>query len=132
MLTGFFNTNNNTGSLIYGYGDNDILWGGDGENTFYYTAITDGNDTIRYFTVKCVINLADLLSYNSNDGDIISDFISTTAVTDNGDDYILINIDANGDGSGTDVSISLFDMDSKLFLVVLSTLINNGSLVLEQ
>ena len=67
-----------------------------------------------------VLDLANLLSYNS--GDIITDFIS---FIDNGVSTTL-NIDADGNGSGTDVSINLDVVTG----TDLNTMINDGNIVL--
>jgi hypothetical protein len=82
------------------------LTGGFGIDTFDYNSKTDGNDTITDFTMGNggdKLNLKDLLSYTSSD--TLSNFISVSDDGDNND--VVINIDANGDGSGTDIYITL-------------------------
>ena len=77
---------------------------GIGKDTFKYDSPNDGNDTITDFQLgDDKIDLSTLLSYNQDLGDNINDFVQFSSI--NGGFGCLIEIDANGDNSGTDVSI---------------------------
>ena len=117
---------------LYGGEGDDYLTGGAGKDRFVYDDIGDGDDTIYDFQVGTgtnadVLDLAALLTYDPNNPNHdINDFISFIVGSISGDTITKLNIDANGDGSGTDVSILLRDVTG----TSLSDLINDGNIVL--
>ncbi len=115
-------SNNRGDSIMIGGPGDDTMIGGDDKDIFIYRANDYGNDVIINFQVDDgdVIDLSDLLSYKQ--GDNVSDFIKVMPVQ-----YFAIEIDANGDGSGTDVRIVL-DLDTDYFN--LDVMIAEGSIVL--
>ena len=93
--------------ILVGQGGNDMLTGNGGVDTFDYNASSDGNDTITDFTIGNGgdrLDLSDLLDYDT--GDTLSDYLT---FSDDGSD-VEIAIDANGDSSGTDITITLSDI----------------------
>ena len=93
-------------NIITGNAGNDTLSGGGGNDIFDYNIDTDGDDRITDFTIGAgaeadKLDLSDLLTYTASD--TLSDFLT---VADDGSD-VTIAIDANGDSSGTDLTITL-------------------------
>jgi hypothetical protein len=117
-----------TAVMVKGGNGDDYLLGGAGKNTFKYDSIADGNDEIYSFQVGTgadvdVLDLAALLSYDPNNSNHdINDFIT---LTDNGINTF-VNIDADGNASGIDVSIKLLGVTG----VDLNTMMNDGNIVL--
>ena len=110
---------------------NELVYGRGGSDTFVYKSWSDAaasssNDAIADFTMgtgagKDTLNLADLLmGYSSAN---LTDFLS---LSDDGTNSS-IAIDRNGDGSGTDLTITLTGVTG----VSLATMISDANLILE-
>ena len=92
--------------VIIGHSGADFLSGSAGQDVFQYQSLNDGDDVISDFVIGSgseadQLDLKELLSFET--GDSLANFIS---VTDDGTDVSLA-IDANGDDSGTDLTITL-------------------------
>ena len=92
--------------VIIGHSGADVLSGNAGQDVFQYQSLNDGDDVISDFVIGSgseadQLDLKELLSFET--GDSLANFIS---VTDDGTDVSLA-IDANGDDSGTDLTITL-------------------------
>ena len=98
--------------LIVGGAGNDTLTGNGGADIFKYSFANAGNDTITDFDAAGgdILDLSVLLDGYGITSDDINDFIT---VSDNGGSAML-SIDANGDGSGADVTITLTGVPSTL------------------
>ena len=106
MLTGTLENN----EIFTGGAGDDTLTGGGGSDIFNYDALSGGsvalgNDTITDFVIDTnlggdQLDLAGVLDYTAGS------LAAYLAVTDNGAD-VVIAVDANGDGSGTDFTITL-------------------------
>ncbi len=121
--------------LISGGSGNDLLTGGDGSDLFVWFEGESGEDTVTDFNFANaadggdILNLADLLEGETGTAANLENYLNISL---SGDDTV-IAIDANGDGSGTDQTIVLQDVD----LVtgagsqqdIIQSLISNGNLV---
>ena len=94
---------------FYGGEGNDVYLSGNGADTFYYLFTNDGNDRIAGFGGNDVIDISVLLDGYIDGVSTLSNFV-TVAATGNNNDAVL-SIDANGDGSGADVTIELTNVD---------------------
>ncbi|WP_406664593.1 retention module-containing protein [Gallaecimonas sp. GXIMD1310] len=116
---------------IHGGPGNDLIFGGTGADTFIWLANETGTDTIGDFTIgDDHLDLAQLLVGEENGS--LDSYLSFTV--SNGDTYI--NIDANGDGSGTDQTIILQGVDVQSLYGssnadVIQGLLNAGALVVD-
>ena len=126
---------------IYGGAGNDTMTGGPGSDRFVFTAADIGStpetDTIIDFNTSMgdILDLSQLLIGLSPtpDGAELATYLSFTF---NGTDTI-IQIDADGDGSGTDLYIVLEGVDlpseagSSSSADIIQYLLDNGQLVVE-
>ncbi len=90
-------------TLVGGAG-NDVLTGGSGMDVFRYSFTNEGHDTLTDFTLGVggdVLDIAHLLD-GAKDG-TIAQFVT---LADAGGNVLKLNLDANGNNSGTDVSIT--------------------------
>jgi Ca2+-binding RTX toxin-like protein len=119
--------------LIGGEG-NDILTGGDGADIFRWLAGDEGpegsSDLVTDFSISDgdVLDLSALLGSPAEDGATLDSFLNFAQV---GADTV-ISVDVNGDGGGTDMTITLADFDSASLGVdnatIIQSLIDSGSL----
>ncbi len=90
-------------TLVGGAG-NDVLTGGSGMDVFRYSFTNEGHDTLTDFTLGVggdVLDIAHLL-----DGATDSTIAQFVTLADAGGNVLKLNLDANGNTSGTDVSIT--------------------------
>ncbi len=90
-------------TLVGGAG-NDVLTGGSGMDVFRYSFTNEGHDTLTDFTLGAggdVLDIAHLL-----DGATDSTIAQFVTLADAGSNVLKINLDANGNDSGADVSIT--------------------------
>jgi hypothetical protein len=94
--------------IITGNASGDAITGNGGNDIFDYNVITDGDDSISDFVIGSgaeadKLDLSDLLTYASSDTS--ANFL--TVVDSGAGNGVTIAIDANGDSSGTDLTITL-------------------------
>ena len=122
--------------LIYLQGDGNIdqFYGGIGADTFYVTGTLGAPDNLADFdaTEGDVIDIADIISYDSGVGDLISDFIRLIDGGDgnpsNGSGAVTLEIDADGALNGSVFQNYLVFEDQGISL---TTMVSNGNLLVE-
>ncbi|WP_419905424.1 type I secretion C-terminal target domain-containing protein [Kiloniella sp.] len=120
--------------LIEGGGGTDILSGGAGADVFYFNASESGENYIADFSLAQgdILHIGNLLTGEENG--VLEDYLSfaKTAVG------TVISIDSNGDGSGTDMVITLtgVDLTNGGALTtdhdVITDLLNHNALIVDQ
>lgn len=91
-------------TLVGGAG-NDTLTGGSGMDIFRYNFTNEGNDTLTDFAMGAggdALDISHLL-----DGATDATLANFVKLVDAGSNVLKLNIDANGNASGTDVSVTL-------------------------
>ncbi|MEH6631034.1 MAG: type I secretion C-terminal target domain-containing protein [Halopseudomonas aestusnigri] len=120
--------------LIEGNGGIDTLTGGTGSDIFHFKAGENGDDTITDFSLAQgdILHIGNLLI-----GEEAGDLENYLSFTENGGNTI-ISIDTNGDGSGTDQTITLTGVDLTnggtltTDLDVITDLLNHNALIVDQ
>ncbi|MCU7846963.1 MAG: type I secretion C-terminal target domain-containing protein [Candidatus Thiodiazotropha sp. (ex Lucinoma kastoroae)] len=141
---GFVGAGNDT---LYGDADNDVINGGAGDDLLYggtgfdnlYGSVgadtfafasgdLDGNrDIIHDFSAVDgdTINIADVIDFNSANGDVISDFVFIV----DGSYHTKWNIDQ--DGTGTTYGVTVLTQIQNGIGMDLNTIVGNGTLIVE-
>jgi VCBS repeat-containing protein len=137
-----FVTGDASDNIVFGSAANDILTGDDGADTFLFTVKDAANSeyTIADFSSADgdSLNFADLLQgENSSDATDLAKYLN---VSSDGTDSTII-VDADGDGSGTDLTVVLKDVDLTQGFdpsgagvdqdALLQSLINNNHLIVD-
>ncbi len=111
----------------------DTLYGNNGADTFMITATRSERDTLEDFDVfeGDIIDISQILSYNSALGDIISDFIQFIDSDKNpgdGSGTVTMRVDADGTGKGHDFSDYFVFTDQNIDMM---GMIKNANLIVE-
>ena len=110
--------------FLIGNSGDDKLTGGAGADTFAYTAVTDGNDTLTDFSLDegDSLDFSALLDCYDAVDNPLANFL-TVSNSDVNDD-VTIAVDANGDGSEADFTITLQGIGADA-LLTLESFANN-------
>ena len=115
-------------------GNSDDIYGNNGADVFTVLGQLTAADNLADFNTSQgdVINIADILSYDSANGDDILDFIQFTDSGDgnpsDGSGVVTISVDVDGTDNGTNFQDYFIFSDQGLDL---NTLIGNGNLIVE-
>ena len=107
--------------ILWGGSGNDILWGGTGADTFLFTSMDEGVDTIKDFSVTegDKLDISNILAGFDPLTDALSDYVNVSQSGGN----TIVQVDATG--SGHFQTIAVLEGVS----IDLDTLTNNGNLI---